>query len=65
MVFKTFIKPKLDGVFSPNFYGYRPKRNARKSLSEVFENCWKNSWVIDVIYRETRAHKFVKLYIKR
>ncbi len=28
MVVKMFVEPRLEAIFSPNSYGYRPKRNA-------------------------------------
>ena len=48
MVVKMFIEPRLEAVFSPNSYGYRPKRNAHQALARVRENCWKQNWVIDL-----------------
>ena len=48
MVVKMFIEPRLEEIFSPNSYGYRPKRNAHQALSKVRENCWKQNWVIDL-----------------
>jgi group II intron reverse transcriptase/maturase len=48
MVVKMFVEPRLEAVFSPNSYGYRPKRNAHQALSKVRENCWKQNWVIDL-----------------
>jgi group II intron reverse transcriptase/maturase len=48
MVVKMFIEPRLEAVFSPNSYGYRPNRNAHQALAKVRENCWKKNWVIDL-----------------
>jgi len=48
MVVKMFIEPRLEAVFSPNSYGYRPKRNAHQALAKVRKNCWKQNWVIDL-----------------
>jgi group II intron reverse transcriptase/maturase len=48
MLVKMFFEPRLELVFSPNSYGYRPKRSAHKALSRVRENCWKKNWVIDM-----------------
>lgn len=48
MVVKMFIEPRSEAVFSPNSYGYRPKRNAHQALSKARENCWKQDWVIDL-----------------
>jgi RNA-directed DNA polymerase len=47
MVVKMFIEPRLEAVFSPHSYGYRPKKNAHQALARVRENCWKQNWVID------------------
>lgn len=48
MVIKMFIEPRLEEEFSPNSYGYRPRKNAHQALSNVRENCWKQDWVIDL-----------------
>jgi RNA-directed DNA polymerase len=48
MVVKMFIEPRLEAVFSPNSYGYRPNKNAHQALAKVRENCWRNDWVIDL-----------------
>ena len=48
MVVKMFIEPRLEEVFSPNSYGYRPNKNAHQALARVRENCWKQDWVIDL-----------------
>jgi RNA-directed DNA polymerase len=81
MVVKMFIEPKLETIFSPNSYGYRPKRNAHQALSKVRENCWKHDWVIDLDIKgffdninhyklmlaveKHVSENWVKLYIKR
>jgi group II intron reverse transcriptase/maturase len=81
MVVKMFIEPRLETIFSPNSYGYRPKRNAHQALSKVRENCWKHDWVIDLDIKgffDNISHcklmlavekhvpeNWVKLYIKR
>lgn len=48
MVVKMYIEPRLEKVFSPNSYGYRPHRNAHQALTAVRKNCWKSDWVIDL-----------------
>ena len=81
MVVKMFVEPRLEAVFSPNSFGYRPKRNAHQALSKVRENCWKQNWVIDLdikgffdnidhnkLMLAVEKHvpeNWVKLYIKR
>ncbi len=48
MVIKDYIEPRLEKVFSPNSYGYRPNKNAHQALESVRKNCWKADWVIDL-----------------
>ena len=48
MVVKMYIEPRLEAIFSPNSYGYRPNRNAHQALSKVRNNCWRYDWVIDL-----------------
>lgn len=48
MVIKMYIEPRLEKVFSPNSYGYRPNNNAHQALGSVRKNCWKTDWVIDM-----------------
>ena len=48
MVIKDYLEPRLEKIFSPNSYGYRPNKNAHQALASVRENCWKYDWVIDL-----------------
>lgn len=48
MVVKMFIEPRLENIFHPNSYGYRPNKSAHQALQNVREHCWKNKWVIDL-----------------
>lgn len=81
MVVKMFIEPRLEAIFSPNSYGYRPRKNAHQALAEVRSNCWKKDWVIDLdikgffdnidhnkLMLAVEQHvpeNWVKLYVKR
>ena len=81
MVIKMYIEPRLEKVFSPNSYGYRPKKNAHQALGSVRKNCWKTDWVIDIdikgffdninhqkLMLAVEKHvpeQWVRLYIKR
>ena len=80
-VVKDYMEPKLEKVFHPSSYGYRPGRNAHQALQSCMENCWKYSWVIDLdikgffdnidhelLMRAVRHHfkeKWVLLYVER
>ncbi|WP_027421090.1 group II intron maturase-specific domain-containing protein [Crocinitomix catalasitica] len=35
MVVKIFIEPRLESVFSPNYYGYQPNKNAYRSRKQI------------------------------
>ena len=48
MVVKEYIEPRLEKIFSPNSYGYRPNKNAHQALESVRKNCRKTDWVIDL-----------------
>ncbi len=47
-VIKNQIEDRIDKVFHPNSFGYRPNRNAHQALDMVRKNCWKYDWVIDL-----------------
>jgi len=81
MVIKDYIEPRMEKIFSPNSFGYRPNKNAHKALEQVRQNCWKQDWVIDLdikgyfnnidhdrLMLAVEKHvpeNWVKLYIKR
>ena len=81
MAIKDYIEPRLEKIFSPNSYGYRPKKNAHQALESVRNNCWKTDWVIDLDIKgffDNISHEklmlaveqhvpenWVKLYIRR
>jgi RNA-directed DNA polymerase len=80
-VVKACIEPRLEAVFLPNSYGYRPHKSAHQALENVRENVRKFSWVIDVdikaffdevdhelLMKALEKHvpeKWVKMYIRR
>jgi len=47
-VIKTRIETKLEAVFSPNSWGYRPKRGMFGALKAVRHNVRHQGWVIDM-----------------
>jgi len=81
MVIKDYVEPRLEEIFNPHSYGYRPKRNAHQALESVRKNCRKTDWVIDLdikgffdnidhnkLMLAVEKHvpeKWVLLYIKR
>lgn len=47
-VIRHQIEERLEKIFHPNSYGYRPKRSAHQAIEQVRKNCWKYNWVIDL-----------------
>jgi group II intron reverse transcriptase/maturase len=80
-VVKSYLEPRLEKVFLPNSYGYRPNKSAHQALAKVRENVRKYAWVIDMdiksffdevdhelLMKAIDKHvpeKWVKMYIMR
>ncbi len=47
-VVKSYLEPRLETLFLPNSYGYRPNKSAHQALAQVKENVRKYAWVIDM-----------------
>jgi group II intron reverse transcriptase/maturase len=47
-VIKNQLEARLEKIFHPHSYGYRPNRSAHQALEQVRNNCWKYDWVIDL-----------------
>jgi group II intron reverse transcriptase/maturase len=81
MVVKMILEPRLERVFHPSSYGYRPKRSAKQAVAQARRNCWNYDWVIDLdiraffdtidhelMMRAVEKHvpeKWIRLYIQR
>jgi RNA-directed DNA polymerase len=81
MVVKRQLEPKLEPLFHPDSYGYRPFKSAHDALGKARERCWRNDWVLDLdikgffdniphdlMMKAVRKHapeKWVVLYIER
>ena len=75
------LESKVEPLFHPDSYGYRPKRSALDAVGKCRERCWRNDWVIDLDIRAffdsvdhdlmrkaVERHtdaKWVVLYVKR
>lgn len=80
-VVKMVLEPKVEPLFHPDSYGYRPGRSALDAVGAARERCWKFDWVIDLdiksffdtiphdlIERAVARHAdldWVRLYVKR
>ena len=42
------LETKVEPIFHPDSYGYRPGRSALHAVAACRERCWKNDWVIDL-----------------
>ena len=46
-VAKLMIEPKLDPVFHPDSYGYRPGKSAKQAIAVTRKRCWQYDWVVE------------------
>jgi RNA-directed DNA polymerase len=72
---------RVDPIFHPDSYGYRPGRSALDAVERCRERCWKRNWVVefdiaqffdsvpwDLLVKAVEAHTdavWVKLYVRR
>ncbi|MFE5587969.1 reverse transcriptase domain-containing protein [Kitasatospora sp. NPDC056531] len=42
------LERKVEQIFHPDSYGYRPGRSALDAVAACRERCWKTDWVIDL-----------------
>ncbi len=57
-----YLEPKVEPVFHPDSYGYRPGRSAKQALGRCRERCWQVDWVIDLdikAFFDTVPHSLV------
>jgi RNA-directed DNA polymerase len=75
------LEVKVEPIFHPDSYGYRPYRSALDAVAVCRERCWKSDWVIDLdiqkffdsvdhslMVKAVEAHAdvpWVVLYVKR
>jgi RNA-directed DNA polymerase len=45
------LEEKLEPIFHPDSYGYRPGRRAHDALTVTRRRCWKQAWVLDLDIR--------------
>ncbi|MGH9301899.1 MAG: group II intron reverse transcriptase/maturase [Acidimicrobiales bacterium] len=45
------LEEKLEPIFHPDSYGYRPGRSAHDALAVARKRCWKQDWVLDLDIR--------------
>jgi RNA-directed DNA polymerase len=45
------LEEKLEPIFHPDSYGYRPGRSAHDALAVARKRCWRQEWVLDLDIR--------------
>ena len=46
------LEARVEPIFHPDSYGYRPKRSALDAVGACRTRCWSNDWVIDLDIRK-------------
>jgi len=80
-VIKQIIEPKLDPMFHPDSYGYRPGKSAKQAVAVTRKRCWEYDWVVEfdikaafdqidhgLLMKAVRSHikeGWILLYIER
>jgi RNA-directed DNA polymerase len=80
-VVRMALEPKVEPIFHPDSYGYRPGRSAHDALARCRERCWRADWVVeldvasffdtvphDLILKAVARHtdeRWIVLYVQR
>lgn len=51
-VVRMYLEPKVEPIFHPDSYGYRPGKSALDAVGTCRQRCWKADWVIDLDIRK-------------
>jgi RNA-directed DNA polymerase len=81
MVVKMVFEPKVEPLFVPDSYGYRPGKSALDAVGVTRKRCWYQDWVLEfdvrklfdeidheLLLKAVKKHtecKWVRLYIER
>ena len=47
----VLLEEKLEPIFHPDSYGYRPGRSAQDALAVARRRCWEQDWILDLDIR--------------
>ncbi|WP_433359036.1 group II intron reverse transcriptase/maturase [Streptosporangium sp. CA-115845] len=50
-VVRMYLEPKVEPIFHPDSYGYRPGKSALDAVGTCRQRCWRANWVIDLDIR--------------
>lgn len=45
---KLFMEERLEPLFHPDSYGYRPNRSAHDALQQTQKRCWEYHWAVEI-----------------
>ena len=67
-VVKMVLEPRVERVFHPDSYGYRPGKSAHDALAVTRQRCWQYDWVIDLDIKgffDSMPHELVERAVAR
>ena len=67
-VVKMVLEPRVDPLFHPDSYGYRPGKSALDAVGKARERCFVNDWVIDLDIKgffDAISHELVERAVVR
>lgn len=50
-VVRMYLEAKVEPIFHPDSYGYRPGKSALDAVGACRQRCWRSDWVIDLDIR--------------
>jgi RNA-directed DNA polymerase len=50
-VVRMYLEPKVEPIFHPDSYGYRPGKSGLDAVGACRQRCWRADWVIDLDIR--------------
>jgi RNA-directed DNA polymerase len=48
MAVKMYLEPKVEPLFHPDSYGYRPNKSALDAVGKCRQRCWRYNWIVDL-----------------
>ncbi len=81
MVVKSYFESRVEPIFHPDSYGYRPGKSAIEAVGRARQRCWNYDWVLDLdikgffdtidhglLMKAVRKHtdsRWILLYVER
>jgi len=67
-VVKLVLEPRVEPLFHPDSYGYRPGKSAHGAVEQAKQRCFRNDWVIDLDIKgffDSIPHELVERAVAR